>query len=656
MGKNRALYIGPSHAAGGIPVIVDGVKPVEVEGMEYKICGDAYRSPEKLDFKQKTNLEVLDSIHNDFSCKFDQSKAAGTDFIICKLAVRDLTKHDRYGTVREILDQMQGEVGCKLSDGSLPEPKMKRGGVMSGGFYNQRPLQGYVKWKTWPQFESEYPLMTGIYHGKINTKKGAAFTICQDFTDIEEVIMGKADLFDLSKVSRPQPSELGAIIALAITLPGNSVDDLKELAATKIGYDAVRNISTIVEAAKMLGFGAITAYEDEIYPTILFVWDIESVSPLVLNDAHNKRIFDKIGNNLPKYDTGGSIESEEKKDDDAYVSEQIAALKASLGFLDKDDAIAAKEHIKLLSNQLAGEKGGTSYAARVDQNLKQMGSSAAEWRAVPIIGFNTTEVRGKKREMPIFEFPKGYVSAPSLYKNDSGPGSKPCCELCGKEPIGTFYWIQNDPKQWTMGVGSECIKHFQQESGKEMQRAQKIEEAKAFDALLRKLALWILAFGYKKYKEGYLSSPVRSGKNQSEWKYLFQDRSEPFAKNYSARFSMWNIYKELFPFQYEDLLAYELSRPVQRYDEQLKKWVVAGPADPKTAQAEVDKQLLSWYTRKKDKYIALLQRINTIFKNQKELCEKEFPQDYRLCNWYDKEGQTLSAELEQMAESYLTSK
>ena len=661
MGKDRALYIGPSHAAGGIPVVMDGTKPVEVEGLEYKICGDAYRSPEKLDFKQKTNIEVLDSIHDDFSCRFDQNKASGTDFIICKLAVRDLTKHDRYGTVREILDQMQGEVGCKLSDGTLPEPKLKRGGLLHGGIYNHRPLHGYIKWKTWDQFVSDYPLMTGIYKGKLNPRRGNSFEICQDFSEIESVIMGNADLFDLSKVNYVKPHETVAVIAKAITIPGNSVDDLIELsaivdAAPKAGeapwlsYEALKKIPTILEAAKMLGYDAILVNEAENYATLLFVWNLNKIAPIIIWDAHNMQLCAKSSNYVHKYDKGGDMGSEEKKDDNAYISEQIEVLKQSLTFLDGEDAKEVNRHIKLLTKQLNGENGGSSYAARVAQNLAQMGSSAEEWRAVPIIGFHTIEIKGKKMEMPIFSFPEGYENAPSLYKNTGGTEGTPTCELCGKAPIGVFYWIQDDPKRWTMGVGSECIRHFQAESGKEMQRAQKVEEAKQFDALLRKLCLWILAFGYKKHKEDYLASPKQLGRNITEWKLLFQDQANPMVKNYSGRFFILYLYKELYPFEYEKLLTYEMTRPTQRFDEELKKWVIAGPADPKTAKAEAEKQLLSWYSRKKEKYITLFMRIDELFKKQGEYAAKEFPNDYRICNWATKEGQTLRAEFEQILE------
>jgi len=129
--KNEALYKGKRHydaqanPLGGIKVEVDGEYMVEVEGGEYKICTDAYHSDKVLEFKNKTNKEVLDYIHNDFSCTFKQGEADSGDFILCRLVVLDPKKHDRKGTVRQILDEMQSEKSCRVSIG---KKKMKHGG------------------------------------------------------------------------------------------------------------------------------------------------------------------------------------------------------------------------------------------------------------------------------------------------------------------------------------------------------------------------------------------------------------------------------------------------------------------------------------------------------------------------------------------------
>lgn len=130
----EALYKGKRHydkngkPLGGIKVMVDDSYMVEVEGGEYKICNDAYNSDEVLSFNSKTNKEILDYIHGNFSCKFEQSKAKSGDFILCRLVVNDEKKKKYSGTVRQILDAMQSEHSCRVSFG---DKSMKKGGEIS---------------------------------------------------------------------------------------------------------------------------------------------------------------------------------------------------------------------------------------------------------------------------------------------------------------------------------------------------------------------------------------------------------------------------------------------------------------------------------------------------------------------------------------------
>lgn len=139
--KESPTYHGKRHydkdgnPLGGIKVLVDGSTIIEVEGGECKICGDAFRSKEVLEFKQKTNKEVIDFIHNEFSCSFVQSEANSSDFILCRLVVNDKEKHDRKGTVRQILDEMQGEKSCRVSFG---DKAMKQGGEISEAELHKR--------------------------------------------------------------------------------------------------------------------------------------------------------------------------------------------------------------------------------------------------------------------------------------------------------------------------------------------------------------------------------------------------------------------------------------------------------------------------------------------------------------------------------------
>jgi len=128
------LYIGKRHydkngnPLGGIKVDVDGGTVVEIEGGEMKICHSAYDSDEVLEFKNKTNKQILDYIHNEFSCKFEQNKANSGDFILCRLVIFDQNKHNRKGTVKQILDEMQDEKSCRISVGS---GSMKLGGKLT---------------------------------------------------------------------------------------------------------------------------------------------------------------------------------------------------------------------------------------------------------------------------------------------------------------------------------------------------------------------------------------------------------------------------------------------------------------------------------------------------------------------------------------------
>jgi DNA polymerase III sliding clamp (beta) subunit (PCNA family) len=131
MGNNdtKGLYIGKSHAEGGIPAVnIDSGQLLEIEGFEYKICNSAYNSSEVLTYTNKTNKEILDDIHDNFACKFDKNEVSNGDFIICKVVVQDPKKHTRKGNVRDILDQMQSEKSCNVSVGSRV---LKDGGLIA---------------------------------------------------------------------------------------------------------------------------------------------------------------------------------------------------------------------------------------------------------------------------------------------------------------------------------------------------------------------------------------------------------------------------------------------------------------------------------------------------------------------------------------------
>lgn len=106
-----------------------------------------------------------------------------------------------------------------------------------------------------------------------------------------------------------------------------------------------------------------------------------------------------------------------------------------------------------------------NYQQAVKKNFEHMGTHAGEWVAVEIVGVEPSEDdRGRAVEMPVFQFPDGYLKAPSLYSGE-------CCHLCGTS-IKRVFWIQNNLRRWIMPVGSECVTHFGAgDSGQQLMKA-----------------------------------------------------------------------------------------------------------------------------------------------------------------------------------------
>lgn len=124
----KGLFVGESHKNGGIPSMVKETgQLIEIEGGEYYICRSAYNSRKKYDFKDKTNKQILDKIYSDTSCKLNQSAMSAGDFIVCKLVVNDSQKYSRSGTIKDIVNEMQGEKACKVENGS---PTKRDGGAV----------------------------------------------------------------------------------------------------------------------------------------------------------------------------------------------------------------------------------------------------------------------------------------------------------------------------------------------------------------------------------------------------------------------------------------------------------------------------------------------------------------------------------------------
>ena len=113
----KGLFIGNPHSKGGIPSEVKETgQQIEIEGDEYYICNEAYNSSKIYSFKGKTNKQILDVIYTENSCKLNQSIMSAGDFIVCKLVVKDSKTKDRSGTIKDIVNEMQGEKSCKVEN------------------------------------------------------------------------------------------------------------------------------------------------------------------------------------------------------------------------------------------------------------------------------------------------------------------------------------------------------------------------------------------------------------------------------------------------------------------------------------------------------------------------------------------------------------
>jgi len=154
-----------------------------------------------------------------------------------------------------------------------------------------------------------------------------------------------------------------------------------------------------------------------------------------------------------------------------------------------------------------------NYRTAVKRNLEYMGSQAEDWSAVRVAGVELCDTGSREpQEMPVFEFPKGYSNAKSLYTGE-------CCHLCGIS-IKNVYWIQNDRCKWLMPVGSECVTHFGEgDSGRALSKKTVWEQNKRLlvALLAMKRTLW-QAYG-KRINLGYGRYETRI------WAHSVQERN-----------------------------------------------------------------------------------------------------------------------------------
>jgi hypothetical protein len=246
-----------------------------------------------------------------------------------------------------------------------------------------------------------------------------------------------------------------------------------------------------------------------------------------------------------------------------------------------------------------GEAKLNTYQQRIKTNLEAMGTSEKEWSAVPINGFTNVDVNGKVKTMPEFLFPKNYQKPPTLFPNSTSGDMN--CELCGRKPIATAYYIQNDSKKFILIVGSECVKHFGEgASGKENLRQFKIAEAEILNNDLIK-ALEYIKNTYSKIQS---QRNFKGGITKSlKWtqSYVTQDYDKFYSENVS------NLVKEgkldaLFTkgsFNKQYILWYQIADNFKPFDTSFYE----------QNKSDKDAQILSWFKRNKEKVEEMLKSL-----------------------------------------------
>lgn len=388
--------------------------------------------------------------------------------------------------------------------------------------------------------------------------------------------------------------------------PQETIDEQREEAYSKLGFD-LRWAATYQEAKQKL----IDQYKTA--KTAKDTWQSKQYK-----SAGKSSVF--VGDEL----SGADI-----KIDKINRQRRENAIKNAQ--LEMDDAIRDLKMIGLTDDEIQKEleiyedggeipeKIGNSYNDRIQANYKFMNTEPGEWSAVPVIGTSSIEVNGKTKEMPTFDFPKGYATAPSLFK--MGNSGLLNCELCGKNNITTLYYVKNDAKKWTMAVGSECVTHFgDAKSGKQNVRQFKIETAKIVDADISKFAKIIFDnfsrikdAGYGK-KERVWSNSYLNGEGSEYWDNLRKgiailNPSLVFKKNQDKNVINWKyVWNSLPIFNYQSEIEYIKHIPISRFiknpDGTLTK--------VETTVDEVDKKLLSWFTRKGPEAIEMIRELSGI--------------------------------------------
>jgi len=144
----------------------------------------------------------------------------------------------------------------------------------------------------------------------------------------------------------------------------------------------------------------------------------------------------------------------------------------------------------------------------ISENLNHMNTIASEWGAVQVTNF--TEVNSNI--MPIFDFPSNYNNADSLFKSNSNDDLR--CELCGHH-IKTSYWLQNDSQKLLLMVGSECVTHFDAQSGSDIIKDNKATLASSIVSKLINTNTENIAFN-KGFQLSYKSAHIYIGSSDAQ--------------------------------------------------------------------------------------------------------------------------------------------
>lgn len=156
--SHDGIYKGFLHKDGGIQSILENGKKLEIEKDEFHLCSAVLQSEKTYEFKNATNKEILTKLFQDSSCIFEQGKSNFNDFIICRLVVLDDKKRNLTGTAKEIINILQSEKSCNVTEDAKEEFKKEKGGSVSDKGIKKNDLEFKVT-------EQELP-----YKGNPNAK------------------------------------------------------------------------------------------------------------------------------------------------------------------------------------------------------------------------------------------------------------------------------------------------------------------------------------------------------------------------------------------------------------------------------------------------------------------------------------------------------